>query len=41
MIGGVAVTGGDVVFAGELTGDFLVFNANDGKADAAVICGIA
>jgi hypothetical protein len=37
MIGGVAVTGGDVVF----TGDFLVFNANDGKADAAVICGIA
>jgi alcohol dehydrogenase (cytochrome c) len=31
MIGGVAVTGGDVVFAGELTGDFLVFDANDGK----------
>ena len=31
MIGGVAVTGGDVVFAGEITGDFLVFDANDGK----------
>jgi alcohol dehydrogenase (cytochrome c) len=30
MIGGVAVTGGDVVFAGEITGDFLVFDANDG-----------
>jgi len=31
MIGGVAVTGGDVAFAGEITGDFLVFDANDGK----------
>ncbi len=31
MIGGVAVTGGDVVFAGELTGDFLAFDANNGK----------
>jgi alcohol dehydrogenase (cytochrome c) len=31
MIGGVAVTGGDVVFAGEITGDFLVFDASDGK----------
>ena len=31
MIGGVAVTGGDVVFASEITGDFLVFDANDGK----------
>ena len=30
MIGGVAVTGGDVAFAGEITGDFLVFDANDG-----------
>jgi len=31
MIGGIAVTGGDVVFGGEITGDFLVFDANDGK----------
>ena len=31
MIGGVAVTGGDVVFAGEITGDFLVFDARDGN----------
>ena len=31
MIGGVAVTGGDGVFAGEITGDLLVFDANDGK----------
>jgi alcohol dehydrogenase (cytochrome c) len=31
MIGGVAVTGGDVVFAGEITGHLLVFDANDGK----------
>ena len=31
MIGGVAVTGGDVVFAGEITGDFLVLDANNGK----------
>jgi len=31
MIGGVAVTGGDVVFAGEITGDLLAFDANDGK----------
>jgi len=31
MIGGVAVTGGDVVLAGEITGDFLVFDGNDGK----------
>jgi len=27
----VAVTGGDLVFAGELSGDFVVFDANDGK----------
>ena len=26
LIGGVAVTGGDVVFAGEITGDFLVLD---------------
>lgn len=31
MIGDVAVTGGDVVFAREMTGDFLVFDADDGK----------
>ena len=31
LIGGIAVTGGDVVFAGEITGDFLVLEANDGK----------
>ena len=31
MIGGVAVTGGDVVLASEVTGDFLVFDARDGK----------
>jgi alcohol dehydrogenase (cytochrome c) len=31
MIGGLAVTGGDVVFAGEITGDFLVFDTKDGK----------
>jgi alcohol dehydrogenase (cytochrome c) len=31
MIGGVAVTGGDVVLASEVTGDFLVFDAQDGK----------
>ena len=31
MIGSVAVTGGDVVFAGELTGDFLALDARDGK----------
>jgi alcohol dehydrogenase (cytochrome c) len=31
MLGGVVVTGGDVVLAGELTGDFLVFDAKDGK----------
>ena len=31
MIGGVAATGGDVVFAGELTGDFHVFDGRDGK----------
>ena len=31
MIGGVAVTGGDVVFVSELTGDFLAFDAKDGK----------
>jgi alcohol dehydrogenase (cytochrome c) len=31
MIGGVAVTGGDVVFTGEITGDFLVLDANNGK----------
>src|SRR5262245_34644544 len=31
MIGGVAVTGGNVVFAGEVTGDFVVLDAKDGK----------
>ena len=31
MIGSVTVTGGDVVFAGELTGDFLALDARDGK----------
>jgi alcohol dehydrogenase (cytochrome c) len=31
MIGGVAATGGDVVFTGELTGDFRVFDARNGK----------
>ena len=31
MIGGVAVTGGDLVFVSELTGDFLAFDAKDGK----------
>jgi hypothetical protein len=31
MIGAVAATGGDLVFASEITGDFLVFDANDGK----------
>jgi hypothetical protein len=32
MMGAVAVTGGDVVFAGEITGDFLVFDVNDGNS---------
>ena len=31
MIGGVAVTGSDVVFVSELTGDFLALDAKDGK----------
>jgi alcohol dehydrogenase (cytochrome c) len=31
MIGAIAVTGGDVVLASEITGDFLVFDAQDGK----------
>jgi alcohol dehydrogenase (cytochrome c) len=31
MIGGVVVTGGDLIFAGELTGDLLVFDATSGK----------
>ena len=31
MIGGVAATGGDLVFIGEITGDFLAVDANDGK----------
>ena len=31
MIGGVAVTGGDLVFTGEMTGDFIAFDAKDGK----------
>jgi alcohol dehydrogenase (cytochrome c) len=29
MIGGVAVTGGDLVFAAEITGDFLALDAKD------------
>jgi alcohol dehydrogenase (cytochrome c) len=31
MIGGAAATGGDLVFAGEVTGDLLVFDAKTGK----------
>ena len=31
MIGAIAVTEGDVVLASEITGDFLVFDAQDGK----------
>ena len=31
MIGGVAVTGGDLVLTSEITGDFLVLDASDGK----------
>ncbi|ACB94613.1 pyrroloquinoline quinone-dependent dehydrogenase [Beijerinckia indica] len=31
IIGSVAATGGDLVFVGELTGDFLAFDAKDGK----------
>jgi hypothetical protein len=31
MIGNVAATGGNVLFAGEVTRNFLVFNANCGK----------
>ena len=31
MIGGVATTGGDLVFIGEITGDFLALDAKDGK----------
>jgi alcohol dehydrogenase (cytochrome c) len=31
MIGGVAATGGDVVFAGDIPGDLLAFDAKDGK----------
>jgi alcohol dehydrogenase (cytochrome c) len=30
MIGGVAASGGDLFFAGELTGDFHVFDARNG-----------
>ena len=31
VIGSVAATGGDLVFVGELTGDFLAFDAKDGE----------
>jgi len=31
MIASVVATGGDVVLAGEITGDFLAFDAEDGK----------
>jgi alcohol dehydrogenase (cytochrome c) len=31
MIGGVATTGGDLVFIGEITDDFLALDAKDGK----------
>ena len=31
VIGGVAASGGDLLFAGELSGDFRVFDGRDGK----------
>lgn len=31
VIGSVAATGGDLIFVGELTGDFLAFDAKEGK----------
>jgi hypothetical protein len=37
MIGGVVVTGGDLIFAGELTGDLLVFDATSGRCYASTM----